>query len=298
MAKRHRLSDRVQREIAEANPLWAVSQKRGPATGGTAWYGSLPFLEQVEFFAGKVDVPTARWADLWRDAHDTGFMVAGAENADLLGDLRGAVDAAIGEGETLAQFRKRFRDIVGRHGWSYKGGFEWRTRVIYETNLRTSYAAGRYRQMKEISSRRPWWRYRHSDSVTRARPLHVSWDGLVLRHDDPWFDAHYPPGGWGCQCYVEALSDRDLERLGIEPGVAPADGTRIWVDKVTGERHIVPNGIDPGWDYAPGASLVERTRDVLRPKALRLTPELRDDLLAILDEPPDRVLWSMPAQEG
>ena len=254
MAKRtrHRYSDLVQREIAEANPLWAVDPAvRGRAPAGTAWYGSLPFTEQIQFFGAKVNVGTERWADLWRDAHDTGFMVAGANQANLLDDLRGAVRAATDDGETLAQFRKRFGGIVEKHGWDYKGTFEWRSRVIYETNLRVSHAAGRYRQMREIAWRRPWWRYRHSDSVTHPRPLHLAWNGLVLRYDDPWWDTHYGPNGWGCQCWVEALSDRDLERHGIEPGTAPDDGSRIWVDKATGrsphrpERHRPRVGLCP-----------------------------------------------------
>lgn len=58
------------------------------------------------------------------------------------------------------------------------------------------------------------WRYRHNDTVTHPRRLHKSWDGLVLRHDDPWWRSHWPPNGWGCRCRIETLADRDLERLG------------------------------------------------------------------------------------
>ena len=94
------------------------------------------------------------------------------------------------------------------------GGRDWRTRVIYETNLRSSYAAGRYRQMKDVAERRPYWRYRHSDVSENPREEHLGWDGLVLRHDDPWWDTHYPANGWGCKCFVETLADRDLRRLG------------------------------------------------------------------------------------
>ena len=37
-------------------------------------------------------------------------------------------------------FREDFDAIVARLGWDYNGGRDWRTRVIYETNLNTSYA--------------------------------------------------------------------------------------------------------------------------------------------------------------
>ena len=53
-----------------------------------AEYGSLlTFDEQIEFFRGKRPIPTERWNDLWRDAHDRGFMVAGAMKDELLADL-------------------------------------------------------------------------------------------------------------------------------------------------------------------------------------------------------------------
>ena len=221
-------------------------------------HARLPFNEQIEFFRNKLNLGTQAWTDIWHDQHDRAFVVAGAAHADLVEDLRAAVDSAIADGTTLATFRKEFDQIVARHGWSYKGGRNWRTQVIYSTNVRTSYAAGRYRQMKEISSRRPYWRYRHSHASEDPREQHLAWDGMILMHDDPWWDTHYPPGGWGCKCYVEALSQRDLERLGKSgPDQAPALNMRTVTVGVNGPSPRVvevPEGIDPGWAYAPGQS--------------------------------------------
>lgn len=217
-------------------------------------YGSLGFGEQIAFLRDKLDIPTERWTDVWQSAHDRGFMVAGAMGEDLLKDLHAAVLKAIEQGTTLAQFREDFDGIVAKHGWTgwtgegSEAGRAWRTRVIYETNIRTSYAAGRYQQLQAIKSRRPYWRYRHNDTVTHPREQHQAWDGLIIRADDPWWQTHYPPNGWGCRCYVESLADRDLRRLGLDgPNDAPDDG----VDPDTG----MPVGVDPGWGYAPGASL-------------------------------------------
>ena len=102
------------------------------------------------------------------------------------------MDAAVADGETLRRFRRRFDGIVARHGWSYVGGRDWRTRVIYDTNLATSYAAGRWRQLQAAADRRPYWRYRHSPASVEPREKHVAWGGLILRHDDPWWQVHYP----------------------------------------------------------------------------------------------------------
>lgn len=241
---------------------------------GSVSYGSVPFKEQIAFFRTKTNVTTERWTDLWQEEHDHAFMVAGANRIDLVVDLRDAVDKAIAEGGSIDQFRKDFDQIVAKYGWDYTGGRDWRTRVIYETNLRSSYAAGRYAQLQALKKVRPFWRYRHSDSVQHPRPQHLAWNNLVLLADDPWWNTHYPPNGWGCQCTVEALNARDLERLGKDgPDDAPAaDMQQI----VVGQRGPTPTtvetpaGVDPGFGYAPGQSAFEQPAQGLLTKAAQL----------------------------
>ncbi|MBI3245325.1 MAG: phage head protein [Deltaproteobacteria bacterium] len=216
-----------------------------------------PFDEQVAFFRGKLGnlVPTATWRDLWKGQHDRAFMVAGAAKADLLADLAGAVDKSIAEGETIQAFRKRFGEIVQRngwHGWTGEGtpaGEAWRTRVIYETNLATSYGAGRLAQLKQ--GEYPYWMYRHAEAVARPRPQHLAWDGLTLPPDHAFWKTHSPPNGWGCKCRVIGVrSASQAKRLGGDPNKAVPKG---WdqVDPKTGE---LP-GIDKGWGYQPGESV-------------------------------------------
>ncbi len=81
------------------------------------------------------------------------------------------------------------------------------------------YHAHRYQQMKEIAHRLPFWRYWHSLACEVPDCDHLAWDKLVLRHDDPWWDGHYPSV---CGCYVEALGPLDMAQLGKSgPDVAP-----------------------------------------------------------------------------
>lgn len=240
-----------------------------------AEYGSLPFAEQIEFFRQKLNLPTERWDELLRAAHDKAFVVAGATRADLLASLHAAVTKSIEQGTTLAEFRKDFEALVAKHGWTgwtgegTKGGRAWRTNVIFTTNMRTSYAAGRWAQIQEEKADRPYLLYRHSDGVMTPRPLHVAWDGMVLPTDDPWWAAHYPPNGFGCKCRVFTLSARDLKRMGKDgPDQAPNDGTYEW------RGQPVPKGVDPGWDYTPGASVADELRKFVASKAKALPDEL------------------------
>lgn len=221
-------------------------------------YGSLPFGEQIRFFRRKVELPTNAWTDIWQAEHDHAFVVAGANRVDLVQDFMLAVDKAIAQGTTLAEFRRDFDRIVAQYGWDYNGGRNWRSRVIYETNLRTSYAAGRYAQLQETKRWRPYWQYVHSDAVVHPRPQHLAWNGLVLKADDEWWKAHYPPNGWGCQCSVRSLAERDLQKLGkAGPDDAPDDGTEtvtVGTRGPTPRTVETPAGVDPGFGYAPGAS--------------------------------------------
>lgn len=198
-------------------------------------------------------MPTERWDDLLDAAHDRAFVVAGAMKADLLVDLRGAVDKAISGGTTLEEFRKDFKKIVAERGWTgwtgegTKVGEAWRTKVIYDTNLFTSYSAGRMQQIKEVTQSRPYWRYRHSPASVDAREEHLAWDGLILRHDDPFWAGRVPPNGFGCKCYIETLSERDMRKRGL--ATTPRESVpHNQHDPKTG----LPQGVDKGWNYQPG----------------------------------------------
>lgn len=223
-----------------------------------------PFDLAVKALRDKTNVPTARWDDLWQEEHAKGFMVAGAIQADLLADLRDAVDRAIGEGITFETFRKEFAATVQRYGWDYNGSEGWRSRVIYETNIRTTYQAGRWIQLTDpdVLSFYPYLEYRHRDSAN-PRVQHQAWDGLTLPADDPWWATHYPPNGWGCKCTVFSAGKRDLKRAGkSQPDKAPV----VVVDPATG----APEGIGKGWDYNVGAATKQAQAEALTAASDRL----------------------------
>jgi len=227
----------------------------------SAEYMDLPFNEAIDYFRQKVKLPTRTWKDLWQGMHARSFVVAGAMKTELLEDLYAAVDKGVSEGTTLKEFRKDFDALVDRHGWKYKGGKGWRTGVIFNTNLSTAYAAGQHAQMTDpaVMKARPYWRYVASSS-RNPRPEHQAWYNTVLPADDPWWNTHRPPNGWGCKCGVVNHSAREVKRLKKEEAggdqpiktEAPEIEHYEWTDKTTGKVHRIPKGIDPGWDYNVG----------------------------------------------
>lgn len=205
----------------------------------------LPFHEAAEFLRKKAKIEkTHEWKEMTGAAHDKAFTVAGLLNEAALQDILEAVQNAIDTGGTLKEFTGELDAILGRHGESLRGNFKKRARTIYLTNLRTARAAGRLQQLERVKKTMPYWRYRHGLSAN-PRPEHLKLDGKVLRADDPLWKVIYPPNGFGCTCYVEAVSEAELRELGgleknkLEVELAPSG---------------LPKGVQPGWDYMPGAT--------------------------------------------
>ena len=233
----------------------------------------LPFAEQAAFFKQKMGtlLPTEKWTDALHEAHDRAVVVAGAMKADLLADFAKAIDGFVSRGENMTDFASRFDDLVHKHGWNFQGDRDFRIRTIYQTNLATSYAAGRLVQLRKAADDGLLWMYKHSDLSITPRPLHQSWNGLCLSPNDPWWLTHYPPNGWGCKCYVVAVHPSNVARLGGRIAPAPDDGSRSVT--LGGQTLVVPKGIDPGWAYMPGASVADDLRAIVDGKVAKL-PEV------------------------
>lgn len=212
---------------------------------------NLPFSEAETFFKAKLNISTDKWNDLWQEQHAKGFMVAGATKADLLTDFNAAINKSIAGGMTLKEFQAQFDTIVAKHGWSYNGNRNWRSALIYDTNVTTAYQAGRWQQFRESgASHLMYW---HADGVMNPRPQHVAMHGTVRPIGDPFWSTHYPPNGWGCKC--RAVIARAAEQT--EVPAAAAD----------------PKTIDPGWAYNVGEAGEAKGYAPLLEKFETLPPE-------------------------
>ncbi len=162
--------------------------------------------------------------------------------------LRTALANTARQEQALAQVEARIRSTGGAAGLSTQQIADMAAQLQNATTFGDE-------EILEAQSLLLSWRYRHSDASENPRANHLAWDGLTLYADDPWWHSHYPPNGWGCQCYVETLSQRDLERGGKSaPDTAPSLEPQLrQVGQGDAAVHIeVPKGIDPGWAYAPG----------------------------------------------
>lgn len=231
-------------------------------------------LQAMLFFRKKGYTFSWSWTEVWKHAHLHTFTVAKAMKADILQDIRSEVDKAISEGITFHQFKKELQPRLEKAGWwgtvetpgrasptgepeKVQLGSVRRLRTIYQTNLQTSYMAGRYKQ--QIESGMPYLQYIaiiDGQTTDRCRGLHLK----VFRADDPIWDYLYPPNHWGCRSRVRSLTESKLERDNLT--VASSEGRLARRIKTVNGQPVEVTGYemdnggiflpDPGWDYNPG----------------------------------------------
>lgn len=246
------------------------------AEHGFDFPGPVP-REALAFFRRKGYKVGFDHRDVWREEHRAAFTVAKATEMDVLTAIREEVDRALAEGRAFHEFKRDLRPTLQRLGWWGRAemadpltgeprevqlGSPRRLRTIYATNLRTARAAGQWDRVQRARATHPYLIYTLGPSE-HHRKEHASWAGRILPADDPWWNTHYPPNGWGCKCRVRQVSKKEAIRRG-GPHEPPRDGTVEWVNKRTGEAMQVPRGIDPGWDYNPGAARLEGVERNLR----------------------------------
>lgn len=210
------------------------------------------YKEAVKFFRDKLRVlPTKKWNDISGAMHTRAFTVAGVMREDILRDFRSAVDAAISKGESLQDFRDRFYDIAKK--WraadpSFDEKMEkpkygaWRSKVIYQTNMLTCAAAGQERQARAMPDV-----FTHAKYVCMmlpgSREEHKQWNGTVLPVNDPWWEKHSPPNGFGCLCEKEFISKYEM-KAGFEKETVRTENNKLDPKDTS--------NIGENWDYSIG----------------------------------------------
>lgn len=199
----------------------------------------------IDFLSKKVNVNTDAWDDLKWGEHAHAFTVAHSNEASVLDTIHGLLNEAIKEGLPIQDFQKGMLDMMEAAGW-YGGAehteddkkyIKWRIKTIYHTNMRTAYAAEHYRKQLGIADMRPIWVYQSKLVGDNRRQEHIDLHDKAFRHDDPFWDTHYPPNGWNCECYVTTKSESGAKRAGLT---------------VEESKDITVPDIDSTWKYNVG----------------------------------------------
>jgi len=262
----------------------------------------LPPTDTVRAFEARDTLhATVRWSEMWQEEHARAFTVAKIAKLDLLAEVQAAVADVIANGGTFEQFRANVEPMLVRAGWwgqvndaALTGTADTvnvgphRLRTIYDTNLRVSRAAGRWRRIQELKAVRPYLRYT-AVLDARTRPAHRAWHGTILPVDDEWWDTHYPPCGWFCRCSVMQLSERDLARHGWSVTARPPMGTpQPFLRAGSTTPVLIPEGISPGFGYNAGKASLAAIAD----KAIRSLEQVAPTDLAAARSTLDELVQS------
>jgi hypothetical protein len=222
------------------------------------------------------------YKDVWNEEHAAAFTVAKAMELDVLSDMHNAVIQAVEKGQSFSSFKKNIIPTLEQRGWIKRDvtdnvtgqtvtthlGSDRRLKTIYNVNMRSAYQKGQYDRAM-ASDLHPYLMYRVGPSV-KHREDHLSWDGLILPKDDPWWDSHFPPNGWGCKCYTRAVTEAqrkkyEAEGIPVPPAAdgkgggrlkvkmeAPKDGTHWFYNERKKVLEEVPNGVDPAFNWNQG----------------------------------------------
>lgn len=248
-----------------------------PEPGMADFFKTAP-AEVIRYFDTKTSKPTFDWRDIAPAEHAFSFTVAKSAGYDILDDIRAELSAAIRDQVPFEIFRQSLTPILQKKGWwgrtiaiDPKSGFKKevqlgsprRLRTIYWANTRTAYAAGEWERTERNKDFLPFILYQRT--VARdPRQEHLTWVGIVLPVDHPFWDTHYPPNGWGCECSVRQITRREAVALGWQEGQEdPVIIWEDWTNKRTGQVERVPQGIDPGWAQNPGKNRAQNISEFL-----------------------------------
>lgn len=218
-------------------------------------------------FKAKKILPGFSHYDVWLYQHSLAFTVAKMMDADMLAEVKDAIEAAQRNGTAFADFKKRLKPYLMAKGWwgeqimtdpldgepkLVRLGSTRRLKTIFDTNMRTAFAAGQWQRIQANKKALPYLRYNKSASG-HPRDGHKRYYGLVLPVDHDIWKVIFPPNGYGCKCSVSALTKRQAEEEGIggEPDVEMVEFT----NPRTGQKVLIPDDITPSFAHNHGDRL-------------------------------------------
>lgn len=256
-------------------------------------FSSLLDRAALEHLKSKMLLPSFSHYDVWLYEHAVGFAVAKMMNADLLQTTKSALEHAMQSGESYDKFVKNLKPYLMAQGWwgesvmtdpvdgvakTVQLGSTRRLRVIFQTNLATAYAAGQWARVQEDKADFPYLKYIAS-TAEQKRASHMTYYGKIWRVDEPIWQSIFPPNGYGCQCTVRQLNEKQaLRERGEDISRQPEkfterqkanhakgvidDGTDDiqWVDFTnprTGQTVKIPFDVTPTFAHNHAARLVD-----------------------------------------
>ena len=218
----------------------------------------------LEYLKSKKLLPGFSHYDVWMHEYSVAFTVAKMLDADLLQEVKSALEEAIESGTDFNTFKKRLKPYLMARGWwgeqimldpvdgiekVVQLGSTRRLETIFQTNMATAYAAGQWQRIQSTKAALPYLRY-NASAASNPREAHKRYYGLVLPVGHKLWKQIFPPNGYGCLCSVSQLTRGQAERYGISE--EPEEITEEFTNPRTGEVATIAADITPGFAHNHG----------------------------------------------
>jgi len=187
------------------------------------------FEEAAAAFRVRVPISEDGWRAMGDAARQHAFKVAGVAQLSMVADVQKALQKAIEDGETLADFKKRVGPMLKAAWGGSVANPAHRLETIFRTNVQTAYNAGTWQQLQrpETKRLRPYIKSSPVMDFRTTVPICVKIGTVILPADDPWWLTHWAPLHFQCRRSHTSLTEKAAQRQGITrvpPAVAPAPG--------------------------------------------------------------------------
>lgn len=257
--------------------------------------------ELVELIEAKEPRAIGHWRELGGEEYARAFTASQTIGYDIVRDLQRAfLEVMQTPGATGEDFARLVYPALRRSGWlsdRTQGQIATRLQLIYDTNLRTSQAVGRWSRIQKTKAALPYlYSFTAGDRRVRHPPKseedHRAFEGILLPVDDPFWTQYFPPLGFRCRCQVVQKSRSQAARMGpvtspaelaerkarlgppwgFNPGVRPLAGVEAAAERANAERLEGAPIISPQanrqragamFDLIAGKALAEAVEDLL-----------------------------------
>ncbi|MBA3577288.1 MAG: minor capsid protein [Sphingomonas sp.] len=200
--------------------------------------------EIVEWIEAKEPRAIEDWNELGASEYARSFTAARTTGHDIIRDLYDGLLAEMrDEQPTESGFVERMMPVLRQKGWLPElddKAMGRRLRLIYDTNIRTSMAVGKWRSFQRTKQYLPYLRY-SAVQDNRTRPAHAALHDIILPVEHPLWRIAFAPAHFNCRCVVTALSRSQAARYGGPSG-----------DNRANEAARIVEQSDQFWGYNPG----------------------------------------------
>lgn len=178
------------------------------------------FEEALEWFLNRFPLTEEVLAELGEYAGARAWTVAGVAQLDIVLALFESIGTALDQTQSLEEWKRAAKPLLVQ-AWGDVSSS--RLEVIFRTNIQKAYNRGRWVQMQQVRSMRPYWMF---DAImdSRTTPICQARHHTLLPEDHPWWGTNYPPLHHQCRSSVRAMTPEQAQARGID-AAPPIDAT-------------------------------------------------------------------------